>query len=113
MIIIKHIRFILASGTVARNKPLNRSACRPKWKSDVPITDSQLRRKREEYWDTGMRMNAIDYIRLNFSCFFFLAPAFEGRKEIWDALRGACFAVEQNDIDLAQSSRNTIFSFIY
>lgn len=74
------------SGTVARNKPINRSACRPKWKSDVPITENQLRRKREEYWDT--------------------APAFEGRKEIWDALRGACFAVEQNDIDLAQSILN-------
>ncbi|UJR22397.1 hypothetical protein I4U23_025458 [Adineta vaga] len=74
------------SGTAARNKPLNRSACRPKWKSDVPINENQLRRKREEYWDT--------------------APAFEGRKEIWDALRGACFAVEQNDIDLAQSIIN-------
>lgn len=38
--------------------------------------------------------------------FFFctiLAPAFEGRKEIWDALRGACYALEQNDIELAQS----------
>ncbi len=43
----------LASGTTARNKPLNRSACRPKWKSDVPITENQLRSKREEYWDTG------------------------------------------------------------
>jgi hypothetical protein len=71
------------SGTVGRNKPLNRSACRPKWKSDIPITENQLRRKREEYWDT--------------------APAFDGRKEIWDALRGACYAIEQNDIDLAQS----------
>ncbi|CAF1217250.1 unnamed protein product [Rotaria sp. Silwood1] len=74
------------SGTIARNKPLNRSTCRPKWKSDVPITENQLRRKREEYWDT--------------------APAFEGRKEIWDALRGACYAIEQNDIDLAQSIIN-------
>ncbi|CAF1404186.1 unnamed protein product, partial [Rotaria sordida] len=74
------------SGTVARNKPLNRSTCHPKWKSDVPITENQLRRKREEYWDT--------------------APAFEGRKEIWDALRGACYAIEQNDIDLAQSIIN-------
>ncbi|CAF0845625.1 unnamed protein product [Rotaria sordida] len=73
-------------GTVGRNKPLNRTACRPKWKSDVPITENQLRRKREEYWDT--------------------APAFEGRKEIWDALRGACYALEQNDIDLAQSIIN-------
>lgn len=43
----------LASGTVGRNKPLNRSACRPKWKADVSITENQLRRKREEYWDTG------------------------------------------------------------
>jgi hypothetical protein len=74
------------SGTVARNKPLNRSACRPKWKSDVPISENQLRRKREEYWDT--------------------APAFEGRKEIWDALRGACYAIEQNDTNLAQSIIN-------
>ena len=47
-------RLYLASGIVVRNKPLNRSACRPKWKSDVPITENQLRRKREEYWDTGM-----------------------------------------------------------
>ncbi len=38
----------LASGTVGRNKPLNRSACRPKWKSDIPITENQLRRKRDE-----------------------------------------------------------------
>jgi hypothetical protein len=40
-----------------------------------------------------------------------LAPAFEGRKEIWDALRGACYAIEQNDIDLAQSSRISQSSF--
>jgi hypothetical protein len=39
-----------------------------------------------------------------------LAPAFDGRKEIWDALRGACYAIEQNDIDLAQSSN--IFKLI-
>ena len=44
---------VLASGTVGRNKPLNRSACRPRWKSDVAISENQLRRKREEYWDTG------------------------------------------------------------
>lgn len=50
---VSFLKCHLASGTVARNKPLNRSTCRPKWKSDVPITESQLRRKREEYWDTG------------------------------------------------------------
>lgn len=71
------------NGFAGRNKPLNRTVCQPKWKSDVLITETQLRRKREEYWDT--------------------APAFEGRKEIWDALRGTCYALEQNDIDLAQS----------
>ncbi|TTC00278.1 Ubiquitin domain-containing protein 2 [Bagarius yarrelli] len=32
------------------------------------MTDGQLRSKRDEFWDT--------------------APAFEGRKEIWDALKG-------------------------
>jgi len=77
---------VTTSGTVARNKPLNRTACRPKWKSDVLINENQLRCKREEYWDT--------------------APAFEGRKEIWDALRGACYAIEQNDTNLAQSIIN-------
>lgn len=38
-----------------------------RWKSDVPLTEGQLRSKRDEFWDT--------------------APAFEGKKEIWDALR--------------------------
>ncbi len=42
-----------------------------------------------------------------------LAPAFEGRKEIWDALRGACYAIEQNDIDLAQSSRISQSNFYF
>jgi hypothetical protein len=45
---------------------------------------------------------------------FILAPAFEGRKEIWDALRGACYAIEQNDTNLAQSSKsNHFFSIIF
>jgi predicted alpha/beta hydrolase len=45
---------------------------------------------------------------------FILAPAFEGRKEIWDALRGACYAIEQNDVDLAQSSKSNscVFNFL-
>uniref|UniRef100_A0A3Q3E7Z0 Ubiquitin domain containing 2 n=1 Tax=Labrus bergylta TaxID=56723 RepID=A0A3Q3E7Z0_9LABR len=52
---------------LGRNQPLKRE--RPKWKSDYPMTEGQLRSKRDEFWDT--------------------APAFEGRKEIWDALRAA------------------------
>ncbi|XP_048362271.1 ubiquitin domain-containing protein 1 [Sphaerodactylus townsendi] len=64
-----------------RNEPLKKE--RPKWKSDYPMTDGQLRSKRDEFWDT--------------------APAFEGRKEIWDALKAAAYAVEANDHGLAQA----------
>lgn len=47
------------------------------------MTDGQLRSKRDEFWDT--------------------APAFEGRKEIWDALKAAAYAIECNDLELAQA----------
>ncbi|XP_072293687.1 ubiquitin domain-containing protein 1a isoform X2 [Eucyclogobius newberryi] len=63
------------------NEPLKKEP--PKWKSDYPMTEDQLRRKRDEFWDT--------------------APAFDGRKEIWDALRAAAFAAESNDLELAQA----------
>uniref|UniRef100_A0A3Q3WHW1 Ubiquitin-like domain-containing protein n=1 Tax=Mola mola TaxID=94237 RepID=A0A3Q3WHW1_MOLML len=66
---------------LGRNQPLKRE--RPKWKSDYPMTEGQLRSKRDEFWDT--------------------APAFEGRKEIWDALRAAANAFESNDHLLAQA----------
>lgn len=42
--------------------------------------------KRDEFWDT--------------------APAFEGRKEIWDALKAAANACENRDFDLAQAILN-------
>lgn len=64
-----------------RNEPLRKE--RLKWKSDYPMTDGQLRSKRDEFWDT--------------------APAFEGRKEIWDALKAAAYAAEANDHELAQA----------
>lgn len=47
------------------------------------MTEGQLRSKRDEFWDT--------------------APAFEGRKEIWDALRAAASAFEGSDHLLAQA----------
>ncbi len=47
------------------------------------MTDGQLRSKRDEFWDT--------------------APAFEGRKEIWDALKAAAQAFESNDHELSQA----------
>ncbi|XP_029925851.1 ubiquitin domain-containing protein 1a isoform X2 [Myripristis murdjan] len=64
-----------------RNEPLKKE--RPKWKSEYPMTEGQLRSKRDEFWDT--------------------APAFDGRKEIWDALRAAALAAESNDLELAQA----------
>lgn len=67
--------------SIARNEPLKKE--RPKWKSEYPMTEGQLRSKRDEFWDT--------------------APAFDGRKEIWDALRAAALAVECNDLELAQA----------
>lgn len=67
--------------TVGKNHPLKKD--RPKWKSDVPMTEAQVKSKRDEFWHT--------------------APAFEGRKEIWDALKAAVFAVESSDHPLAQA----------
>lgn len=67
--------------SIGRNQPLKPE--KPKWKSEVPLTDGQLRSKRDEFWDT--------------------APAFEGRKEIWDALKAAAYALETGDHSLAQA----------
>lgn len=47
------------------------------------MTEGQLRSKRDEFWDT--------------------APAFDGRQEIWDALRAAANALEGADYGLAQA----------
>lgn len=47
------------------------------------MTEGQLRSKRDEFWDT--------------------APAFDGRQEIWDALKAAAVAIECNDHELAQA----------
>ncbi|KAM3172839.1 hypothetical protein ACTXT7_013708 [Hymenolepis weldensis] len=66
---------------VGKNQPLKRGAAR--WISSQPIHASQLRQKREEFWDT--------------------APAFEGRQEIWDALRCAAEAAERGDHEMAQA----------
>lgn len=70
-----------SSVSAGRNEPLKKDKL--KWKSDYPMTEGQLRSKRDEFWDT--------------------APAFEGRKEIWDALKAAAVALECNDHELAQA----------
>ncbi|XP_002735307.1 ubiquitin domain-containing protein 2-like [Saccoglossus kowalevskii] len=72
---------VAGSMPLGRNQPLKQE--KPKWKSDVPLTVGQLRSKRDEFWDT--------------------APAFEGRKEIWDALKAAAQALENGDHALAQA----------
>lgn len=68
-------------GTTRKHQPLCHETIR--WKSDVPLTEGQLRSKRDEFWDT--------------------APAFDGRREIWDALRAAAVAAEALDFALAQA----------
>ncbi|KAG1659352.1 Ubiquitin domain-containing protein 2 [Nymphon striatum] len=70
--------------SIGKNQPLKHERIR--WKSDVPLTEGQLRSKRDEFWDT--------------------APAFEGRKEIWDALKAASYAAETCDYTLAQAIVN-------
>lgn len=76
-----YIKAFLKSFHPGRNELLKKE--RPKWKSEYPMTEGQLRSKRDEFWDT--------------------APAFDGRKEIWDALRAAALAAECNDLELAQA----------
>uniref|UniRef100_A0A336MFK6 CSON000881 protein n=1 Tax=Culicoides sonorensis TaxID=179676 RepID=A0A336MFK6_CULSO len=61
------------SGQQRKNHPLCHETIR--WKSDVPLTEGQLRSKRDEFWDT--------------------APA--------DALRAATVAAEALDFQLAQA----------
>ncbi|CAG8715481.1 1424_t:CDS:2 [Acaulospora morrowiae] len=55
-----------------------------KWTSDSPITVRQLKKQRDAFWDT--------------------APSYEGRPEIWQALRCAC---EYDDIVFAQAILNS------
>lgn len=69
------------NGSQRKNHPLFHETIR--WKSDVELTEGQLRSKRDEFWET--------------------APAFDGRKEIWDALRAATVAAESLDFQLAQA----------
>ncbi|EDQ90509.1 uncharacterized protein MONBRDRAFT_3643, partial [Monosiga brevicollis MX1] len=50
------------------------------WKAKDAVTKQQIIQQREEFWATS--------------------PAYGGRQEIWDALRGAC---EAEDIALARA----------
>lgn len=46
--------------------------CKPKWTSELPMTPEQLEVQKEGFWET--------------------APTYEGKPEIWDALRRICEA---------------------
>ncbi|PWA50432.1 ubiquitin domain-containing protein [Artemisia annua] len=61
------------------NEPIKKIMKPKPWKHSEPLTEEQLERMRDEFWDT--------------------APHYGGRKEIWDALRAASEA----DLSLAQT----------
>ncbi|XP_059664420.1 uncharacterized protein LOC132310235 [Cornus florida] len=66
--------------SLAKGDENSKKLRKPKhWKHSEPITRTQLRQMRDEFWDT--------------------APHYGGQKEIWDALRAAVEA----DLTLAQA----------
>lgn len=65
-----------------KNKKLKKD-CIKNFKFDKRITEKQLNAKRDEFWDT--------------------APAYEGKIEIWTALKAAVEAYEQKNYQLAQA----------
>ncbi|GLC46664.1 hypothetical protein PLESTB_001549100 [Pleodorina starrii] len=67
----------------AKEKPTKQYA-RPKWKSQEPMTLSQLQKKREEFWDTQ--------------------PHYGGDRNIWDALKAACEADQETAKLLIESA---------
>ena len=50
------------------------------------MTEGQLQGKRDTFWETS--------------------PAYDGRTEIWDALKASAEAAEEGDYDLAQAILN-------
>lgn len=76
-----HDNLTACTVAIGQNQPLVHE--QEEWTSEVPLTEGQLRGKRDTFWET--------------------APVYEGRKEIWDALRAACEAVEDEDYELAQA----------
>jgi len=69
---------LIGNPIIAGNKPLKRKGI--KWTSESPITANQLQEQRDTFWDT--------------------APSYEGRPEIWQAIKAA---VSEVDLSLAQS----------
>lgn len=72
---------ILFPVAIGQNQPL--SIAPEVWRADIPMTEGQLRGRRDTFWET--------------------APAYDGRSEIWDALKATCEAVGEGDYVLAQA----------
>ncbi|KAH0448576.1 hypothetical protein IEQ34_022376 [Dendrobium chrysotoxum] len=80
LILAEHVRSIAQRFCVYCLTENTKKIQKPKpWKNPQPLAMTDLRRMREEFWDT--------------------APHYGGQKEIWDALRAAAEA----DINLAQA----------
>ena len=67
--------------TLGQGEPLVRQTL--VWTADMPLTMGQLQGRRDTFWDT--------------------APMYDGRREIWDALRAAVEAAEKGEFDLADA----------
>ena len=74
-------RFLCTTVAIGQNQPLQ--ASQEVWTAEIPMTEGQLRGRRDTFWET--------------------APAYDGRREIWDALRAASEAVDVGDYELAQA----------
>lgn len=66
-----------------KNKRIKKEFYNKYFKFDKKITEEQLTAKRDEFWDT--------------------APAFDGKLEIWNALKAAVDAAENKNFQLAQA----------
>lgn len=70
-------------GAVAIGKSQQLKKEKLRWRSQAAMTSEQLGEKRKIFWET--------------------APAYEGKKEVWDALSAAATAAEASDWVLAQA----------
>ena len=75
------MKFMVLIVTLGQGEPLIHEPV--VWTADMPLTMGQLQGRRDTFWDT--------------------APMYDGRREIWDALKAAVDAAEKEDYDLAQA----------
>ena len=76
-----HEVYLVLIVTLGQGEPLIHESV--VWTADMPLTMGQLQGRRDTFWDT--------------------APMYDGRREIWDALKAAVDAAEKEDYELAQA----------